>query len=82
MSALDPGRTSRALSLTVEPLTDSRYHVTGGADAATFQPMNVNFGLFPPLDEPVKRKERKPALARRALADLDAWLVGQREAAE
>ena len=25
-------------------------HITGGADAATFQPMNVNFGLFPPID--------------------------------
>jgi len=25
-------------------------HITGGADAKTFQPMNVNFGLFPPLD--------------------------------
>ncbi|HEY8353293.1 MAG TPA: methylenetetrahydrofolate--tRNA-(uracil(54)-C(5))-methyltransferase (FADH(2)-oxidizing) TrmFO, partial [Sphingomonadales bacterium] len=29
-------------------------HITGGADAASFQPMNVNFGLFPPLDEKVK----------------------------
>ncbi|HET6522772.1 MAG TPA: FAD-dependent oxidoreductase, partial [Geminicoccaceae bacterium] len=49
-------------------------HITGGADAETFQPMNVNFGLFPPLEGPVKRAERKPALARRALADLDGWL--------
>ncbi|HYZ26649.1 MAG TPA: methylenetetrahydrofolate--tRNA-(uracil(54)-C(5))-methyltransferase (FADH(2)-oxidizing) TrmFO, partial [Geminicoccaceae bacterium] len=50
-------------------------HITRGADAATFQPMNINFGLFPRLDRPVKRAERKPALARRALADLDAWLA-------
>ncbi|MFQ5959384.1 MAG: methylenetetrahydrofolate--tRNA-(uracil(54)-C(5))-methyltransferase (FADH(2)-oxidizing) TrmFO, partial [Alphaproteobacteria bacterium] len=49
-------------------------HITGGADAATFQPMNVNFGLFPPLDERAGKNERKPAYARRALADLDAWL--------
>jgi methylenetetrahydrofolate--tRNA-(uracil-5-)-methyltransferase len=48
-------------------------HITRGADAATFQPMNVNFGLFPPLDQRIKKAERKPALARRALADLDAW---------
>jgi methylenetetrahydrofolate--tRNA-(uracil-5-)-methyltransferase len=49
-------------------------HITGGAEAATFQPMNVNFGLFPPLGRQVKKAERKPALARRALLDLDAWL--------
>ncbi len=53
-------------------------HITGGADAATFQPMNVNFGLFPPLPEGAvsrgNRGERKPMMARRALADLDAWL--------
>jgi methylenetetrahydrofolate--tRNA-(uracil-5-)-methyltransferase len=61
-------------------------HITGGADAATFQPMNVNFGLFPPLPEPGKgrkaRAARKPALAQRALDDLDAWLGRARAAAE
>ena len=57
-------------------------HITKGADAATFQPMNVNFGLFPPLDGRVGKKQRKPAMAHRALADLDAWLGGQRAAAE
>ncbi len=56
-------------------------HITRGADAATFQPMNVNFGLFPPLDLPVRKAERKPALARRALAELDAWLARLAEAA-
>ena len=62
-------------------------HITGGADAATFQPMNVNFGLFPPLTPPagkrkVKKKDRKPAMSARALADLDAWLATSAEAAE
>ena len=58
-------------------------HITGGADAETFQPMNVNFGLFPPLAEiPKAKAERKPALARRALADLDGWLGANRAAAE
>jgi methylenetetrahydrofolate--tRNA-(uracil-5-)-methyltransferase len=55
-------------------------HITGGADAGTFQPMNVNFGLFPPLpDGAVTRKnrgDRKPMLSRRALADLQDWLAG------
>ncbi len=57
-------------------------HITQGADAATFQPMNVNFGLFPPLTGRTKRKDRKPAYAQRALADLAAWLGGVQEAAE
>lgn len=49
-------------------------HITGGGDAATFQPMNVNFGLFPSLTEAVKKKQRKPAQIARARADLGAWL--------
>jgi methylenetetrahydrofolate--tRNA-(uracil-5-)-methyltransferase len=48
-------------------------HITAGAAAETFQPMNVNFGLFPPLAERVRKKERKPAYSRRALTDLEAW---------
>ncbi|HWA02865.1 MAG TPA: methylenetetrahydrofolate--tRNA-(uracil(54)-C(5))-methyltransferase (FADH(2)-oxidizing) TrmFO [Rhizomicrobium sp.] len=55
-------------------------HITGGADARTFQPMNVNFGLFPEL--PARTKERKKAMSRRALADLDGWLGRSRQAAE
>jgi methylenetetrahydrofolate--tRNA-(uracil-5-)-methyltransferase len=47
-------------------------HITGGADAATFQPMNVNFGLFPPLPDRSPKGKRKSALARRALAALAA----------
>ena len=74
-------------------------HITGGhiptidAGPSSFQPMNVNFGLFPPLAEPAvydgegrkfgrgsgKSLARKAALSRRALADLDAWI--QRHAA-
>jgi methylenetetrahydrofolate--tRNA-(uracil-5-)-methyltransferase len=53
-------------------------HITGGAAAETFQPMNVNFGLFPPIpDLPGGRRgraERKPALVTRARADLGRWI--------
>jgi methylenetetrahydrofolate--tRNA-(uracil-5-)-methyltransferase len=60
-------------------------HITGGADARTFQPMNINFGLLPPMLEQAGgrkgRATRKPALATRALADLDRWLAGSRLAA-
>lgn len=67
-------------------------HVTLGADAETFQPMNVNFGLFPPFDPSdgprdargrrLKGRARKAAYSARALADLDAWLDADRQAAE
>ena len=48
-------------------------HITGDAEADTFQPMNVNFGLFPPLHE-VGKKQRKEAYTARAKADLGQWL--------
>jgi methylenetetrahydrofolate--tRNA-(uracil-5-)-methyltransferase len=57
-------------------------HITGGADSATFQPMNVNFGLFPPLENAPRGRDRKLALTRRALADLDNWLAPSVAAAE
>jgi len=60
-------------------------HITGEADAETFQPMNVNFGLFPPPEDPfvvtpngkrrkLKGVDRKKVLAGRALSDLDGWV--------
>ncbi len=48
-------------------------HITGGADAKTFQPMNVNFGLFPEIAG--RGKDRKKAMAHRALNDLENWLT-------
>ncbi|MSO64606.1 MAG: methylenetetrahydrofolate--tRNA-(uracil(54)-C(5))-methyltransferase (FADH(2)-oxidizing) TrmFO [Alphaproteobacteria bacterium] len=55
-------------------------HLTGGANADTFQPMNVNYGLFPPLAAAARRQDRKRLYAERALTDLAAWL-GRREQA-
>jgi len=57
-------------------------HITGGADAATFQPMNVNFGLFPAIEGNLRGKERKQALSARALRDIDRWLEPAPLAAE
>jgi len=53
-------------------------HITGGAMADSFQPMNVNFGLFPelPMDERGRRprgRDRKAAYAKRALGSLQQW---------
>jgi methylenetetrahydrofolate--tRNA-(uracil-5-)-methyltransferase len=67
-------------------------HITGGHLAAgqTFQPMNVNFGLFPDIADYSKTgpdgkrlkgkdkgKSKKMAQAIRALEDFDAWLAGE-----
>jgi methylenetetrahydrofolate--tRNA-(uracil-5-)-methyltransferase len=52
-------------------------HITGGAEAESFQPMNVNFGLFPvPEGKLPKGRDRKLVYTARALADLDGWLGG------
>ena len=53
-------------------------HISGGAEAKTFQPMNVNFGLFPPV-EGLKggrkgRKDRYKAYTDRAKASFQSWL--------
>jgi methylenetetrahydrofolate--tRNA-(uracil-5-)-methyltransferase len=75
-------------------------HITGDhietidAGPRSYQPMNVNFGLFPPLARvptrapdgtrlrgTAKTIEKKRALTRRALIDLDAWLAGADRAA-
>ncbi|SEL25198.1 methylenetetrahydrofolate--tRNA-(uracil-5-)-methyltransferase [Pacificibacter marinus] len=57
------------------------HHITGGAEAKTFQPMNVNFGLFPPV-EGLKggrrgRKDRYKAYTDRAKETFNQWLEGQ-----
>lgn len=48
-------------------------HITGDAEADDYQPMNVNFGLFPPLTD-VRKKQRKEAYTARAKEDLALWL--------
>ena len=87
---------AEALGLTPEtpPVTTAMgallNHITTGADADTFQPMNVNFGLFPPVDEEallqpgkkkVDSKARKKAMSDRALADFDGWVKAFKTAA-
>ena len=58
-------------------------HVAGGARPETFQPMNINFGLFPPIDirnekgRLVKGRARKQAQSQRALTSLEDWLGGR-----
>jgi methylenetetrahydrofolate--tRNA-(uracil-5-)-methyltransferase len=59
-------------------------HITGGAEAKTFQPMNVNFGLFPPIDARGGRRGRRDrylAYTERAKAAFLGWLGCARDAA-
>jgi methylenetetrahydrofolate--tRNA-(uracil-5-)-methyltransferase len=60
-----------ALGALVRYITDS--------ERKNFQPMNVNFGLLPPLTEPVRGKSRKEIMARRALVDMEAWVCKSEE---
>jgi methylenetetrahydrofolate--tRNA-(uracil-5-)-methyltransferase len=92
----------RGEQVTLPPVTTAHgallNHITGGhIEAAgsgprSFQPMNINFGLFPPIQMPVtsdgkrlrgatRNVAKKQALARRALADLQSWIVGTPAAA-
>ena len=52
-------------------------HITGAAEADSYQPMNVNFGLFPPPEERVHKKERKAFYTNRARTDLARWVQEQ-----
>ncbi len=57
-------------------------HITGGADAESYQPMNVNFGLFPPPPEKLRKADRKRSYTDRARADLADWLAAQPSSSE
>ena len=79
------------VDFTMPPLTTAMgallNHITGGANADTFQPMNVNFGLFPEVDErdgkgrPVRGTDKKKAITGRAMRDMAAWLQMQHKIA-
>jgi methylenetetrahydrofolate--tRNA-(uracil-5-)-methyltransferase len=49
-------------------------HITGDAHADDYQPMNVNFGLFAPLEESCHKKQRKAAITSRARYDMAQWI--------
>ncbi|MCW3836866.1 methylenetetrahydrofolate--tRNA-(uracil(54)-C(5))-methyltransferase (FADH(2)-oxidizing) TrmFO [Sphingomonas canadensis] len=51
-------------------------HITGAAEAETYQPMNVNFGLFPPITGRTKKADRKLLYTSRAREAFGAWQAG------
>ncbi|RIA36679.1 methylenetetrahydrofolate--tRNA-(uracil-5-)-methyltransferase [Hephaestia caeni] len=50
-------------------------HITGAAEAETYQPMNVNFGLFPPIEGRTKKADRKKLYTSRAREALAGWIA-------
>jgi methylenetetrahydrofolate--tRNA-(uracil-5-)-methyltransferase len=81
---LAPPPPTTALGALLSHITGGHLSVDGEGVTRSFQPMNVNFGLFPPIAAPSSARgkgprsskgfERKRALAVRALADLEGWL--------
>ena len=83
--ALTPPPATTALGALVNHITGGHLLAESEGAGRSFQPMNINFGLFPQIAAPTttrgkgprssKSFERKRVLASRALADLDAWLA-------
>jgi methylenetetrahydrofolate--tRNA-(uracil-5-)-methyltransferase len=78
LAGLNAARRASGRCLLVPPETTAmgalvRYLTQASPEG--FQPMNVNFGLFPSLDARVPKKGRRAALARRALEDLHSWMA-------
>ena len=60
------------------PIAGALCHYVTHADLKDFQPMKANFGILPPLDTKINKRERGKAYAERALADLQLVLDGVR----
>ncbi|WP_438432432.1 FADH(2)-oxidizing methylenetetrahydrofolate--tRNA-(uracil(54)-C(5))-methyltransferase TrmFO [Gorillibacterium sp. sgz500922] len=78
LAGINAGRLMRGLEPVVFPLETAlggMAHYVTHADPAAFQPMNANFGLFPPLGEKIRNKQAKnEKLAERALASVRSFL--------
>lgn len=76
MAGLHAVRLAKGLPMVVPPpataLGAMVHHITN-AEAKHFQPMNINYGLFPELSGKIKKKEKRGRLAERALVELEAW---------
>lgn len=76
LAGINAARLLRGENLVVPPATTSIGSLLSyiiGSDSRSFQPMSINFGLFPPLKGKIGKKERKKRLAERALKDLEEW---------
>ena len=77
LAGINAARIARGDAPVVAPRTTAigaLAHYASHADPAHYDPTNITFGIMPPLDRPPRAKaDRKEALSRRALADLDPF---------
>ncbi len=87
LAGLNAGRLKAQEEGLIPPRTTAHgalVHYITEADPKHFQPMNINWGLFPPLDIPPRKRKRLPKreryrlMAERALRDLEAWIKAHR----
>jgi len=83
LAGINAARMAREKTPAFPPPTTSigsLVHYLTDARVKEFQPMNVNFGLFPPLEGRIKGREKKRAMGERALKDLGEWIqeIGER----
>jgi methylenetetrahydrofolate--tRNA-(uracil-5-)-methyltransferase len=76
LAGLNAGRLTQGVPLFTAPPTTalgSMIAYISSDERRDFQPMNANYGLFPPLENRLRGREKKAALAERALRDLAVW---------
>jgi methylenetetrahydrofolate--tRNA-(uracil-5-)-methyltransferase len=76
LAGLNAARLAGGANLIVPPRATAMGSLVGhitNADARHFQPMNVNYGLFPDFPGRVRKKERRALMAERALAEFGEW---------
>jgi methylenetetrahydrofolate--tRNA-(uracil-5-)-methyltransferase len=81
LAGINVARLMQGAPLLIAPLTTalgSLLAYVTHEERRDFQPMNVNYGLFPPLPRHLRGREKKAALAERALRDLAVWQETQR----
>jgi len=82
LAGLNAGRLTQGLPLLTAPPTTSLGSLIAyiaNDERRDFQPMNANYGLFPPLENSPRGREKKAALAERALRDLAVWQMTHEE---
>jgi methylenetetrahydrofolate--tRNA-(uracil-5-)-methyltransferase len=76
LAGINAARFLRGMEAPVPPETTAigaLVHYITEASPEGFQPMNVNFGIFPPLAGRIRKTERRQRMAQRALEDLEGW---------